>query len=94
MQLLLVAHDPAAQVMAVDKEGSNALMSASRIGNSEGVRLLLAQPCAKEQVEAVDDDGMNALMFAGCNGHVSCVKLLLAACGGSLAAAQCRAVTK
>jgi ankyrin repeat protein len=94
MQLLLAAHDPAAQVMAVNKQGANALMIAAAMGKTKSVRLLLELPCAREQVEAVDRDGLNALMNACRGGHVPCVKLLLAACGGSLAAAQCQAATK
>jgi ankyrin repeat protein len=94
MQLLLDAYDPAAQVMAVDKYGMNALMSAADSGESECVRYLLGQPCAREQVEAVDKYGMNALMSACHRGHAACVNLLLSACGGSLTAAQCQATTK
>jgi hypothetical protein len=96
MQLLLAAHDPAHQVRVADTAGMDALVLLAESGHSEGVRLLLAQPCVKEQVEAVDRYGFNALMTA-CHGrqvHVPCVKLLLAACGGSLAAAQCQATTK
>jgi ankyrin repeat protein len=94
MQLLLAAFDPVAQVLAVAKEGFTALMFAAGKGRTECVRLLLDLPSAREQVLTVNPDGLNALMVACLNGHMSCVKLLLAACGGSLAAAQCRAVTK
>jgi ankyrin repeat protein len=75
MQLLLAAHDPAAQAMAADKNGLNALMVAAKLGNIKCVELLLELPCAKEQVEASDKEGRIALMHALHEGHSGVVKV-------------------
>jgi ankyrin repeat protein len=83
MQQLLAAFDPAAQVRAVDKDGLNALMNAARIGNVDGTRLLLSQPCAKEQAEAADEHGLTALMWAAREGRGACIQGLLQAAPSS-----------
>jgi ankyrin repeat protein len=92
MQLILAAHDPAAQVTAVDKQGRNSLMLAAGGGRIEAVELLLDQPCMREQLEAADEKGgTTALMFACDRCQSACVRLLLAA---GHAAAQVQASNK
>jgi ankyrin repeat protein len=79
MRLVLAAHDPAAQVTAVNQSGRNALMIAAMEGQSECVQLLLGQSCVREQLEAADEDGYTAFLRACDEGHSACVRLLLAA---------------
>ncbi len=76
-RLVLAAQE--AQLMAVSKEGRNALMQAAMKGRSQIVQLLLEQPCVREQVVAVDGKNMNALMLACRNDRPECAKLILAA---------------
>ncbi len=67
-------------------------MNAALNGSTEGTRLLLSQPHVKEQLEVRGPGGVNALMTAYYRGHAGVMRLLLGACGGTMAAAQCRDV--
>jgi hypothetical protein len=77
MQLILAAHDPAAQVRAVDMYGRNSLMLAADTGQDGAVEMLLRQPCVREQLEAADVKGWTAVMWAARKGHASCIQAML-----------------
>ncbi len=94
MELMLGVGRAREQVLAVDARGYNALMAAATLGKKACASFLLKQPSAKEQLKAVDEGGRNALMHACHEGHPSIVEVLLAACGGSLAVAQCQVAAR
>ena len=76
------------------RDGFTALHVAAAFGDTACMQLLLDAHDPAAQVRAVDKLGRNTLILACHGGHTSSVSLLLSACGGSLAAAQCQAVTR
>ena len=66
--------DHRVNIEAKDIAGQNALMTASLMGHTDTVRLLLSEGA---DIEATDNEGHTALMYASRDGRIDTVRLLL-----------------